>query len=166
MVGLGNPGKNFEHTRHNFGARVVQAFVESTGRERLAELGVAYLLPTVNMNDSGRPIAEFLWQTPLEFSDILLVHDELELPLGEWKFQSSGGARGHNGVRSVQAALGTQEIPRLRLGISRPTSEAEVSDYVLQNFTAEEEKIVEKILGEAVAALKEFYSPDKIASAS
>lgn len=159
LVGLGNPGKEYEMTRHNFGVRVVEAFVKNVGEEELKARGITYLLPTLNMNDSGRPVAEFLRQRPLTPGNILLVHDELELPLGEWKFLEGGSAKGHNGVRSVQDLLGTQDIPRLRLGIGRPalvddSGEASpVADYVLQNFSSEEEKIVERVIQEASEAL-------------
>ena len=85
-----------------------------------------------------------------------MVHDGLELPLGEWKFQEGGSAKGHNGVRSVQISLGTQEIPRLRLGIGRPSIGKDVSDYVLEKFTAEEEEVVEKVTKEAAEYLTRF----------
>src|SRR5688572_4695825 len=103
IVGLGNPSQEYARTRHNFGAWVVRRFVEVSGKEALQAAGVATLLPSVNMNDSGRPVAEFLRQSSLTPAHVILVHDELELPLGEWRFQEGGGARGHNGVRSVQA---------------------------------------------------------------
>lgn len=149
IVGLGNPGEKYVHTRHNLGARVVAAFVQKMGEDALKQQGIAWLLPTVNMNDSGTPVADYLRQLPLEPSQVLLVHDDLELPLGEIKFQPGGSARGHKGVRSVHEKLGTTEIPRLRLGIGRPAT-GDVFDYVLENFTEEEEAIVEQVVEKAV----------------
>lgn len=157
IVGLGNPGAGYAGTRHNFGARAAGRFVKEVGTEALREKGIAVLLPTVSMNDSGQAVADFLRQTNLSPADILIVHDELELPLGEWKFQEGGGARGHNGVRSVHATLQTQDIPRLRLGIGRPVSEKEVSDYVLENFASEEETVVGGVTQAVVQWLSEKF---------
>lgn len=164
IVGLGNPEEKYASTRHNFGARAVAAFRQAAGEEKLSEAGIACLLPTLNMNDSGRPVAEFLKYHPLPLTQILLVHDELELPLGEYKFQAGGGARGHKGVRSVQAALGTLEIPRLRLGIGRPAGENEVADYVLEPFSTQEAEIVQQVLDAAAAWLQNFYQIQSAAS--
>ncbi len=140
VVGLGTNGKEYAETRHSFGARVVQVFSEQN-----PEIETLLPQPGVFMNDFGQIVPKN--------REIILVHDDIELPLGEWKFQEGGSAKGHKGVKSVQAALGTQAIPRLRLGIGRPPEGADVSDYVLENFTAEEEKIVERVTKEAVAHL-------------
>lgn len=156
IVGLGNPGEKYARTRHNLGARVVEAFIQKMGEDALRGQGMAWLLPTMNMNDSGTPVAEWLRQSPLEPSQVLLVHDDLELPLGEIKFQAGGSAKGHKGVRSVHEKLGTTEIPRLRLGIGRPPAGADVSDYVLENFSSEEEEIVRQVIEKAVVWLEEL----------
>lgn len=158
IVGLGNPGEKYAYTRHNFGALVVEGFVKKTGEENLKQQGVAWLLPTVNMNASGTPIAEYLRQSPLDVGQILLVYDDLELPLGEIKFQAGGSARGHKGVRSVHEKLGTTEIPRLRLGIGRPPEGADVSDYVLENFTEEGEAVVDQMVEKAGSWLGEYLN--------
>lgn len=167
VVGLGNPGGKYAHTRHNFGARAVQELVRQLGEAQLTEQEVAFLLPVVNMNQSGIAVAEFAQYHNLLPAQILIIHDELELPLGEFKFQEGGGARGHKGVRSVHEKLGTQDVPRLRLGIGRPdfakatSGEANltISDYVLGEFTLEEELVVEKVVAQAVAWLTEYLTP-------
>lgn len=132
IVGLGNPGKEQAKTRHNFGARVVEAWAKDHPDAKV-------LLPTpgVSMNNFGTLL-------PKE-REIVIVHDDIELLFGEIKFVEGGSARGHKGVRSVQENLGTKDIPRLRLGIGRPPMGVDVSDYVLQNFTAEEEEIISQL---------------------
>lgn len=157
IVGLGNPGEKYAKTRHNLGTRVVEAFVQMVREENLKQQAIAWLIPTVNMNESGVPVAEFVRNSPLDVSQILLVHDDLELPLGEIQFQAGGSARGHNGVRSVHEKLGTTEIPRLRLGIGRPAS-GEVSDYVLGKFTGEEEVKASDVVTRAVGELTKYIS--------
>lgn len=129
IVGLGNPGEKYAKTRHNFGARVVKVWVKEYPEAEV-------LLPQagVFMNDFGKVIPKN--------REILLVHDDIELPFGEMKFVSGGSAKGHKGVKSVQEQLGTKDIPRLRLGVGRPPAGVDIDDYVLEKFTeAEEEKL-------------------------
>lgn len=182
IVGLGNPGEKYARTRHNLGARVVEAcapLLTRSQRDRQSPQGdlsgtgwiqlkkpavriyrvnenVTCLIPMTGMNDSGTPVAEWLHQSPLEPSQVLLVHDDLELPLGEIKFQAGGSARGHKGVRSVHEKLGTTEIPRLRLGLGRPPAGADASNYVLENFTGEEEAIVKQMVERAEGWLRGY----------
>lgn len=139
IVGLGNPGK--QGTRHNFGIDAVRLFVERMQEQgklisdwktesafesevaSVTQLGqeVACFFPTTFMNDSGRAVAKYINFFKVPLSHVLIVHDELELPLGEVRLDVVGGpARGHNGVRSVQQTLGSEAVPRLRLGIGRP----------------------------------------------
>lgn len=127
VVGLGNPGEKYRKTRHNLGARVVEAWAKENP-------GAEVLLPQagVFMNDFGKIIPKN--------REILLVHDDIELSFGEIKFVPGGSAKGHKGVKSIQAQLGTKEIPRLRIGAGRPANAGEVNDYVLEKFTREEEE--------------------------
>jgi len=140
VIGLGNPGKKYAKTRHNFGARAVGAWFENHTDSEV-------LLPKagVFMNDFGGLI-KTLEVRPLRF---LLVHDDIELPFGEIKFQSGGSAKGHNGVRSVHNALGTTDVPRLRLGVGRPGAEVEVNEFVLDIFTEEEEEKLGEVIERA-----------------
>ena len=138
IIGLGNPGKKYAKTRHNLGARVVEAWHEQNH-------GAAdVLLPQAGtyMNDFGTIVPKD--------RELLVVHDDIEVPLEQMRFTAGGSARGHKGVRSVQAALGTRDIPRLRLGVGRPPEGIEVEDYVLAEFTDEEMGVVEEMMREAM----------------
>lgn len=171
FVGLGNPGSRFDNTRHNLGVEVLRAWVEEADssvswksndllqaeyvKVSLSDVDsqITALFPTTFMNESGKSVAAFLKQTPLTASDILVIHDELELPLGEVKLTEGGSAKGHNGVRSIQQMIGVEDFPRLRLGIGRPTGEMEVDRFVLGTFAPEEKEVVEEMKKEAVRLL-------------
>lgn len=143
VVGLGNPGKEYAKTRHNFGARAVEAWARENPQEE-----VLLPQPGIFMNDFGTIVPKD--------REIIIVHDDIELPLGEIKFQAGGSAKGHKGVRSVQAALGTTDIPRLRLGVGRPLQDAAVDEFVLGKFTLEEENVVAWVVEEAIASLTDY----------
>ncbi len=144
IVGLGNPGAKYEYTRHNFGFLVVEELARrhtatwrTKGESLVAELAlpssVLYLVkPQTFMNSSGRALAPFTKKgiTP---QDILVVHDELELPFGRFAIKLGGSARGHNGLKSIIGTVGDQ-FYRLRCGIGRPDDRAIVPDYVLSSF--------------------------------
>jgi len=107
------------------------------------------LIPTTGMNKSGVAVAAYLRQHPLANEDITVVHDELELPLGQQKIVSGGSARGHNGVRSIHTELNDQNIGRLRLGIGRPSGEMPVDKYVLSKFATHEQQAVAAAIAQA-----------------
>ena len=156
IIGLGNPGNEYAKTRHNLGARVVQAWVEKVGKEGLVELGVSCLLPTTFMNETGQAAAAYLKNNPVKAAAILLVHDDLELPFGEIKLISDGSAKGHNGVKSIQTTLGTLDIPRLRLGVGRPPEGLDPRDYVLGKFSLVEEEAIAGILPRVFEEISRF----------
>lgn len=152
LIGLGNPGPQYDGTRHNVGIDAVRAWVGDsvdwkvdarisaeaalvTGYQSLATA----LFPLTGMNESGQAVATFLKNNPIETEHILIVHDELELALGDVKLKAGGSAKGHNGVRSIHQHLGTDDIPRLRLGIGRPPVGVTVHDFVLSRFTPDEQ---------------------------
>ncbi len=152
ILGLGNPGKEYEHTRHNAGFMAVDAFTESldaawkTDAKRQAMvaktdvdgISVVFAKPTTFMNNSGDAAAALIsfYKTPLE--DVLVVHDDLDLPPGRMKFTAEGGAAGHNGVADIQTKLGTDKIARLRLGIGRPGSPIPSSGFVFGTLSPED----------------------------
>lgn len=159
IIALGNPGKKFEHTRHNLGQDIAMAWVEHI-QEQGAQVSekksqekmhariqealfqntkITILYPDVFMNDSGKAVMQYLRYNEVDRKDIVVIHDDLELPLGEVKFQESGSAKGHNGVRSIHEYLGALDIPRLRVGIGRPVDATTIDKFVLEKF-AEEEK--------------------------
>lgn len=139
FVGLGNPGRRYAGTRHNFGCTVLRAWVEETGG---AKKNVAALFPTTMMNNSGEAVLQYVREHNVLPEQMLIIHDDLELPLGEVRRVEGGSAKGHKGVRSIQEALGTNNIPRLRLGIGRERVGESVHDFVLEKFEASEKPLV------------------------
>ena len=184
-IGLGNPGKKFERARHNLGIRLLHAWVQQrqpqatlvTGwhnvekfEAALAEIiagdaKITCLFPLTFMNNSGQAVRLFLrkrlsslWRPTPPLGRTLIIHDELELPLGEFRLKEAGSARGHKGVRSIHDALGTQNIPRLLLGIGpKPTSNA--SEYVLENFSPAEEEKITQLIPKILATLNSPHNP-------
>ncbi|HET6876598.1 MAG TPA: aminoacyl-tRNA hydrolase [Jatrophihabitans sp.] len=156
VVGLGNPGPRYAATRHNLGYLVVELLAQRCGARfkaykgaggraeiveaRLAGLPVVLARPLSYMNESGAPVASLarFYKIPLE--RVVAVHDELDLPYGALRLKRGGGDGGHNGLRSVTAALGGKDYLRVRLGIGRPPGRQDPADYVLREFSAAERK--------------------------
>ena len=166
VAGLGNPGRGYERTRHNLGWLVMDELARRHGGSfrskfsgRLAELRVdgrriALLKPETYMNESGRSLgaaARFFKVGP---EALLVVHDDVDLEPGRLQARSSGGRAGHNGLRSIAQALGTQDFLRLRIGVGRPGrgDRRSVSDYVLSNFDPDEN--VEALVARAADAVE------------
>jgi PTH1 family peptidyl-tRNA hydrolase len=167
IVGLGNPGQQYQATRHNAGAmfldrlasaykaelRPESKFKGLTGRIDVAGHEVRLLFPTTFMNKSGeavQPIAQFY---KLEPAQILIAYDELDLPLGTSRLKIGGGHGGHNGVRDIIRALGTADFARLRLGIGHPGDSSLVLNYVLGPFRKAEEPLIQEEFDKAVALM-------------
>ena len=146
VVGLGNPGLSYAPTRHNAGFWVLERLIRKRGwrkrRQPWAEIyragEGALLRPLTFMNRAGEAVAEFLRRYHLRPGDLLVIYDDVDLPVGELRLRPSGGPGTHNGMRSVLAALGTEEVPRLRLGIGAPPPGVDLADYVLSPPGAEE----------------------------
>jgi peptidyl-tRNA hydrolase, PTH1 family len=146
VVGLGNPGPRYRDTRHNLGRKAVERVAEQLGgswRSRWSGLSsevrdgdkrLVLLVPETFMNDSGRSVAPALRFTKLPAERLVVVHDELDLELGDVRAKRGGGLAGHNGLRSLADALGTQDFLRVRIGIGRPErgDQRPVADWVLQ----------------------------------
>jgi PTH1 family peptidyl-tRNA hydrolase len=151
VVGLGNPGRQYEATRHNAGWMVVDELARRHGGSfrskfsgqltevRLGELKLALLKPETFMNDSGRSLAAAARFFKVEPEDMLIVHDDVDLEEGRLQARQGGGLAGHNGLRSIAQALGSQEFLRLRIGVGRPArgDRRSVADFVLTPFEAE-----------------------------
>lgn len=153
IVGLGNPGVEYKKTRHNIGARVVSAW-QTSEPELSAQIKIYLPTEEVYMNDTGPTVAAIIRREGIDLDHLIVVHDELELPFGVIKEKLVGSAQGHNGVRSLQQALGSQSFRRLKIGIGRPTGPMPVDAYVLQRFTPEEEVQLPEIIQQAITALK------------
>ena len=175
IIGLGNPGPEYRDTRHNVGARALDAVAKRL-KVRFQRVGghlvaqgkwrseVLYLIkPQCFMNSMGPPVARVTRRLKLVPGDLILVYDDLDLPLGKVRVRLRGSAGGHNGVRSLIANLGTDQLRRVKVGIGRPASpdraREEVVDHVLSAFEPDELPVVEKACVEAASqALKQVES--------
>ncbi|MCP9890840.1 aminoacyl-tRNA hydrolase [Cyanobium sp. Aljojuca 7D2] len=172
LVGLGNPGSKYAATRHNVGFMALERLAGAGGvafRQQpklhglLAEVGqgamrLRLLMPQTYMNDSGRSIRAALDWFGLETSQLLVVVDDMDLPLGKLRLRASGSAGGHNGLRSTISHLGTQDFPRLRIGIGAPGHDpaerrARTVGHVLGRFSAAEQPLLEAVLAEVEAGI-------------
>ena len=153
IIGLGNPGKEYESTRHNAGFLFLDtlkvswefpAFVPEKKFMSLASAGMKngektlLVKPETFMNRSGEAVTALVNFFKLGPTDITVVHDDLDLPFGTWKIATDSGAAGHNGVTDIIGRLGTKEFRRIRIGIGRPEDNRDPADYVLDRFTHEE----------------------------
>ncbi|MFD2216983.1 MULTISPECIES: aminoacyl-tRNA hydrolase [Metabacillus] len=148
IVGLGNPGRQYENTRHNVGFKVIDQLSEDLsipldrqkyngiyGIGHISGEKVILLKPLTYMNLSGeciRPLMDFY---DMDVEDLVVIYDDLDLPVGKIRLRAKGSAGGHNGIKSMIQHLGTQEFNRVRVGIDRPTNGMKISDYVLGQFT-------------------------------
>ena len=169
IVGLGNPGPKYAGTRHNAGFLCVDRLAERAGialndRRKAALLGegrikgkrVVLVKPRTFMNVSGEAVRYAMDRYRVRAKSVLIVLDDLDLPLGRVRMRASGGSGGHNGLNSINAALGTQEYARLRIGIGRP--QGETVGYVLGAFTPEEAPAAEAALGRAADATEAWLA--------
>jgi peptidyl-tRNA hydrolase, PTH1 family len=167
IVGLGNPGPQYAGTRHNVGFMCADELAERMGvtfrRDRsramvatgkLAGLPVTLAKPMTFMNVSGGPVAALRGYYKLPPARVLVLHDELDLPFDTVRLKLGGGDSGHNGLRSVTAALGTREYHRVRIGIGRPPGRMDPADYVLRNFSATERDDLPLLLSRAADAVE------------
>jgi len=166
IVGLGNPGTSYVHTRHNAGIWVLERAAARWGI-RLSRRGTAQrgsgrlgselveLAGTLDfMNVTGPPLKGLLRQFQLTADDLILIHDDLDLEPGRLRIKRAGGHGGHNGIKSVVEALGTPEFVRIKIGIGRPAPRQDSADYVLEPVTREEMDVFEPCLDRAVDALE------------
>jgi peptidyl-tRNA hydrolase, PTH1 family len=167
IVGLGNPGSEYERTRHNAGFRWVDAIAAERGARwakeskfagwvaRVAEGGKDFWLlkPATYMNESGRSVGAFLRFHRIEPVSMLVVHDELDLPPGTVKLKKGGGTGGHNGLRDIDEVLSTRDFWRLRIGIGHPGHKDAVADYVLHEARREEREAIEPAFDRSLGLL-------------
>ncbi len=168
IIGLGNPGNEYCAHRHNIGIQIVEALARTHGltfsrqktmRARVAsgQIGdqpVLLAKPLTFMNLSGRAAGRLCRAHEVPPERMLVVLDDLDLPLGRLRLRPEGGSGGHKGMRSIIQALGTQAFPRLRVGIDRPEGGTDPADYVLQPFTEEEKLQLTEIVDRAVQAIE------------
>jgi PTH1 family peptidyl-tRNA hydrolase len=169
IVGLGNPGKNYEHTRHNIGSAVVKELGRLHGAAlkrglfgsslsaKIRIKGQVCLLavPLSYMNLSGPSVKSLITKHKVDLSDFVVVHDELDLEPGKIRFKTGGSSGGHNGLESIIGVLKTNEFCRLRIGIGRPEQKfADIAAYVLAAFKKSESELVSQVIEKACQALE------------
>lgn len=167
VAGLGNPGERYAATRHNIGFMVVQwlaaahdvslkrkAYQGVCGVGRLAGIETTLLLPQTFMNLSGASVGSACKSLGIGPGDLIVVHDEIDLPFGTLRVKVGGGHGGHNGLRSICGVLGSGEFPRLRIGVGRPPQGGDVSTYVLSPFSSAERSVLNGLLEGAGKALE------------
>ena len=166
VVGLGNPGPNYAQTRHNLGFMVADLLAARLGSKfkvhkrsgaeivtgRLGGRPVVLAKPRCYMNESGRQVGPLAKFYSVSAADVLIIHDELDIDFGQIRLKIGGGEGGHNGLRSVAAALGTKEFKRVRIGIGRPPGRKDPAAFVLENFTAAERAEVPAVCEQAADA--------------
>lgn len=169
IAGLGNPGERYRQTRHNAGFMLADrlarrwgaAFQESPLRAHLARTRVGHdevllVKPQTYMNLSGEALAPLMEGMKIEPRRLLVVYDDIDLPLGRIRLRRSGSSGGQKGMRSIVQALGTREVPRLRIGILRGERPEDVPEYVLSNFTEKETEALQEVLERAEEACQEW----------
>jgi len=163
IVGLGNPGREYETTRHNVGfwwvddlARAKKLNFKSepkfhglTARGQVQGHEIMLLMPQTFMNHSGRAVGALVQFFKIEPAEMLVIHDELDLPPGVARLKMGGGHGGHNGLKDIIAHLGTKDFWRLRIGIGHPGDRAEVSNYVLGDPRREERELIDGVMQKA-----------------
>jgi len=177
VVGLGNPGKTYAHNRHNVGFRCLNYFarlhsIRFDHRQCRAKVGLAEVKgeklllakPRTFVNLSGNPVACLVRKHDIPLSNLLIIYDDLDLPLGKIRLRQSGGSGGHKGMNSITSALGSEEFPRIRVGIGRPQAEEQsinedaIVSYVLSDFSPQEEAIIKPVIATVSEAIDCFLT--------
>lgn len=171
VVGLRNPGVDYEGSRHNLGYEIVARVLERAGetpgrapsrvRGLVAQVGVGedrtlFLVPNTFMNESGAAVRSALDYYGIDHAGMLVVHDDIDLPFGRLRIQVGGGSGGHNGIRSLERALGTKEFSRLKAGVGRPPGSQDPADFVLRNFTKKERPEVDLMVEDAADVVERW----------
>ena len=171
IVGLGNPGAEYRLTRHNFGFMVLDSLAEKwsvqlkrikfkavIAEDRFKNNKVILAKPLTYMNESGRAVAPLLRFFKVPVENMLVIHDDLDLPLGTLRIRPSGSTAGQRGMESITRLIGSQDFPRMRLGINRPPGQMDPKDYVLQKFLPAEEELKKMVVNQAIDAIECFIT--------
>ena len=168
IAGLGNIGNEYAHTRHNIGFDIVHAFVIKHGgqlkTDRLAYTAEVRwkgrvficICPTTYMNLSGKAVKHWIDKEKIELTNVLVIIDDMALPLNKLRLRPAGSDAGHNGLKSVQEALGTSQYPRLRFGIGNDFSKGMQTDFVLGKWNKEEEPLVKLKIQKSIETIEDF----------
>jgi len=153
FVGLGNPGASYENNRHNIGFKVIDKLVDHYGAINVSKMAfcgelyksnnLLFLKPTTFMNLSGKSLQTVQNFYKVEIDNIIVIHDDLDLPFGAVRFKKGGGNGGHNGLKSIDSMIGVEYI-RVRMGIGKPIYKSQVADFVLHDFSEDESSVLDK----------------------
>ena len=173
IVGLGNPGKKYDKTRHNCGADFVQLLSEKLkvslqkedkffslyGIKILNKVKIHLCIPTIYVNESGKTVSSIINYLKISNEQVLVIHDDLDLPLGKIKLKEAGGHGGHNGLRNIIDSLkGDANFKRMRIGIDHPEKEEDVVKYVLSKFTKKERQLLETSFNNTLNSMDLIFS--------
>lgn len=175
IVGLGNPGKKYDKTRHNIGFMVIDELIRrhqvtlNKGKydndyaiEFIQGEKVMFVKPQSFMNLSGQSVKPLIDYYNIDIDNIVVLYDDLDLPTGKIRLRQKGGHGGHNGIRSLITHLGTNKFKRIRLGIGRPTDARPIVDYVLQRFSKDQEQSVTESIVQSADACEQWLETDFI----
>lgn len=171
IVGLGNPGKEYENTRHNIGFMVVDNYISKKGisdswkskfnglylETNIKGEKVIFVKPQSYMNLSGGVVSQFVNFYKIDINDILVISDDLDLLTGNYKLKSQGSCGGHNGLRDIERCLGTQEYKRLKVGISK-NNDVNTKDYVLGKISKDDAKVYDGLFSTLNDVIDDFFS--------
>lgn len=174
VVGLGNPGKRYANTRHNVGFMVVEKLAQKLGwsfheegrfygrhaKGMIENRPIHLLLPETYMNESGQAVRAILHFYKGLAPDVLIVHDDIAIPFGSLRIRMRGSPGGHNGLKSIEACLGSPNYPRLKVGIGDEREERDLKDHVLAPFTDEEQKELSKFIDHAADVVYDLLRED------
>jgi peptidyl-tRNA hydrolase, PTH1 family len=169
IVGLGNPGKRYAATRHNIGFMVLEklaaksevelkqkSFNASWGKGTISNKNVIMAMPQTYMNLSGTAVRKLQTFFKIDISNLMVIHDDLDLPFGAVRLKTGGGNAGHKGLSSIEDNLGSSGFMRVRLGIGKPVDKSLIEGYVLENFRKDEQSLLPQILNQAADACAEI----------
>ena len=161
FVGLGNPGSTYAMNRHNIGWRIIDRLVSDSGARDISKSSfngelyrygnLFFLKPTTYMNLSGKSVQTVKQFFKIDTDDVVVIHDDIDLPFGAIRFKQGGGHGGHNGLRSIDGLIG-KEYYRIRIGVGKPEYKGQVADYVLHDFSLEESTHLDAIITQASRA--------------
>ncbi len=165
IVGLGNPMPKYENTRHNIGFRVIDRLVSDSNAINISKNSfygelykskqTLFLKPLTYMNLSGKSIVAVKNFYKIDITDIIVIHDDIDLPFSALRFKKGGGNGGHNGLKSIDSIIGKDYL-RVRMGIGKPERKSEVISFVLGNFNSDEEKILDEWIAHTIKAIDEL----------
>lgn len=169
IVGLGNPGKEYQNTRHNVGFMVLDKYLRENGIDKYKEkfggiyyensvVGekVLFLMPQQYINLSGQVLKKYIDFFKIDVNDILIIHDDLDTPCGSIKIRPSGGSGGHNGLKDIENNLHTKQYKRIKIGISN-NKLINTKDYVLGKFSNEDKRLIDNVIEKTMHIIDDFF---------